>query len=186
MAWNSAESSVYGHRPQVCDPVLIFSRHIFLRSTNKNLIMYLWIWLLSWFPFSIFPVHSWIWPFFISCSPIMLFHIPYQFIITFQFNPLVNIMSRMAWFIWHSYILIVTGQHNILGYWWTWWHNWIWHFYSGHTSFNMVELSCRFFFVRAGMMGWLLINLSVLARSIQDATLSQSMILYQIFSVVIC
>jgi delta14-sterol reductase len=40
---------------------------------------------------------------------------------------------------------------------------------------------CRFFFVRAGMMGWLLINLSILAKSVQDGSLSQSMILYQIF-----
>ncbi|KAL7615332.1 hypothetical protein Lser_V15G05254 [Lactuca serriola] len=42
----------------------------------------------------------------------------------------------------------------------------------------------KFFFVRAGMMGWLLINLSVLAKSIQDANLSQSMILYQLFCVI--
>ena len=43
---------------------------------------------------------------------------------------------------------------------------------------------CRFFFVRAGMMGWLLINLSILAKSVQDDSLSQSMILYQIFCAV--
>ncbi|CAN1287617.1 Delta(14)-sterol reductase [Linum perenne] len=42
-------------------------------------------------------------------------------------------------------------------------------------------LFCRFFFVRAGMMGWLFINLSVLAKSIQDGTLNHSMILYQAF-----
>uniref|UniRef100_A0A2N9HPH1 Delta(14)-sterol reductase n=1 Tax=Fagus sylvatica TaxID=28930 RepID=A0A2N9HPH1_FAGSY len=48
---------------------------------------------------------------------------------------------------------------------------------------QFMGIDLKFFFVRAGMMGWLLINLSVLARSIQDATLSQSMILYQIFSV---
>ncbi|PON56101.1 Ergosterol biosynthesis ERG4/ERG [Parasponia andersonii] len=35
--------------------------------------------------------------------------------------------------------------------------------------------------LKAGMMGWLLINLSVLARSIEDATLDRSMILFQIF-----
>ncbi|WP_164105928.1 hypothetical protein, partial [Serratia marcescens] len=39
----------------------------------------------------------------------------------------------------------------------------------------------KFFFVRAGMMGWLLIILSILAKSFQDGSLSQSMILYQIF-----
>lgn len=44
--------------------------------------------------------------------------------------------------------------------------------------------NCRFFFVRAGMMGWLLINLSILMKSIQDGTLSQSMILYQLFCAV--
>ncbi|KAL0669149.1 hypothetical protein Bca4012_031853 [Brassica carinata] len=35
--------------------------------------------------------------------------------------------------------------------------------------------------LKAGMMGWLLINLSILAKSFQDGSLSQSMILYQIF-----
>ncbi|KAK6147134.1 hypothetical protein DH2020_018046 [Rehmannia glutinosa] len=40
-----------------------------------------------------------------------------------------------------------------------------------------------FYFVRAGMMGWLLINLSVLAKWIQETDLSRSMILYQIFCV---
>ena len=34
------------------------------------------------------------------------------------------------------------------------------------------------------MMGWLLINLSILAKSVQDDSLSQSMILYQIFCAV--
>ncbi|KAL5137108.1 Delta(14)-sterol reductase [Glycine soja] len=42
-----------------------------------------------------------------------------------------------------------------------------------------IDLKC--FFVRAGMMGWLLINLSILMKSIQDGTLSQSVILYQLF-----
>ncbi|XLT10081.1 hypothetical protein HN51_055874 [Arachis hypogaea] len=42
-------------------------------------------------------------------------------------------------------------------------------------------IDLKFFFVRAGMMGWLLINLSVLAKSIQDGTLSKSMILFQLF-----
>ncbi|KAJ7971491.1 delta(14)-sterol reductase [Quillaja saponaria] len=46
---------------------------------------------------------------------------------------------------------------------------------------HFMGIDLKFFFVRAGMMGWLLINLSVLAKSIQDATLSQSMILYQLF-----
>ncbi|KAA3465038.1 delta(14)-sterol reductase [Gossypium australe] len=42
-------------------------------------------------------------------------------------------------------------------------------------------IDLKFFFVRAGMMGWLIINLSVLAKSVQDGSLSQSMILYQLF-----
>ncbi|KAJ4705127.1 delta(14)-sterol reductase [Melia azedarach] len=46
---------------------------------------------------------------------------------------------------------------------------------------QFLGIDLKFFFVRAGMMGWLLINLSVLAKSIQDGTLSQSMILYQLF-----
>jgi len=52
--------------------------------------------------------------------------------------------------------------------------------------YNLMDYQmCRFFFVRAGMMGWLLINLSILMKSIQDGTLSQSMILYQLFCAVI-
>ncbi|GMH09902.1 hypothetical protein Nepgr_011743 [Nepenthes gracilis] len=46
---------------------------------------------------------------------------------------------------------------------------------------HFMGIDLKFFFVRAGMLGWLLINLSVLARSVQDANLSQSMILYQLF-----
>ncbi|KAJ9184424.1 hypothetical protein P3X46_004152 [Hevea brasiliensis] len=46
---------------------------------------------------------------------------------------------------------------------------------------QFVGIDLKFFFVRAGMMGWLFINLSVLAKSIQDANLSCSMILYQLF-----
>ncbi|KAK9985738.1 hypothetical protein SO802_030689 [Lithocarpus litseifolius] len=57
-------------------------------------------------------------------------------------------------------------------------HDW-WFGIQLNPQFMGIDL--KFFFVRAGMMGWLIINLSVLARSIQDATLSQSMILYQLF-----
>nr|VDC99028.1 unnamed protein product [Brassica rapa] len=46
---------------------------------------------------------------------------------------------------------------------------------------QFLSIDLKFFFVRAGMMGWLLINLSILAKSVQDGSLSQSMILYQIF-----
>ncbi|XP_050230152.1 delta(14)-sterol reductase [Mercurialis annua] len=46
---------------------------------------------------------------------------------------------------------------------------------------QFLGIDLKFFFVRAGMMGWLLINLSILAKSIEDATLSRSMILYQMF-----
>ncbi|XP_028777188.1 delta(14)-sterol reductase-like [Neltuma alba] len=46
---------------------------------------------------------------------------------------------------------------------------------------HFMGIDLKFFFVRAGMMGWLLINLSVLAKSVQDGTLGQPMILYQLF-----
>ncbi|KZV56401.1 delta14-sterol reductase [Dorcoceras hygrometricum] len=45
------------------------------------------------------------------------------------------------------------------------------------------KMLARFYFVRAGMIGWLLINLSVLAKCIQTTDLSRSMILYQLFCV---
>ncbi|XP_030453770.1 delta(14)-sterol reductase [Syzygium oleosum] len=48
---------------------------------------------------------------------------------------------------------------------------------------QFIGIDLKFFFVRAGMMGWLLINLSVLARSVQDGNLSLSVILYQLFCV---
>lgn len=64
-----------------------------------------------------------------------------------------------------------------------------------HTTGNLVEdwwlgiqlnpqfmgIDLKFFFVRAGMMGWLLINLSILGKCFQDDTLSPSMFLYQLF-----
>ncbi|KAA8516667.1 hypothetical protein F0562_016827 [Nyssa sinensis] len=57
-------------------------------------------------------------------------------------------------------------------------HDW-WFGIQLNPQFMGIDL--KFFFVRAGMMGWLLINLSVLAKNIQDANLSRSMILYQLF-----
>ncbi|KAL6521144.1 hypothetical protein OROGR_017713 [Orobanche gracilis] len=48
---------------------------------------------------------------------------------------------------------------------------------------QFLGINLKFYFVRAGMMGWLLINLSVLAKCIQQTSLSQSMILYQTFCV---
>ncbi|XP_039022475.1 delta(14)-sterol reductase-like [Hibiscus syriacus] len=57
-------------------------------------------------------------------------------------------------------------------------HDW-WYGIQLNPQFMAIDL--KFFFVRAGMMGWLLINLSVLAKSVQDGSLSQSMILYQLF-----
>ncbi|KAK1563192.1 hypothetical protein Q3G72_023704 [Acer saccharum] len=47
---------------------------------------------------------------------------------------------------------------------------------------QFLGIDLKFFFVRAGMMGWLLINLSILAKSVLDGLLSRSMILYQTFS----
>ncbi|KAL1187201.1 hypothetical protein V6Z11_A01G233500 [Gossypium hirsutum] len=57
-------------------------------------------------------------------------------------------------------------------------HDW-WYGIQLNPQFMGIDL--KFFFVRAGMMGWLIINLSVLAKSVQDGFLSQSMILYQLF-----
>ncbi|KAL3585900.1 hypothetical protein D5086_012767 [Populus alba] len=60
-------------------------------------------------------------------------------------------------------------------------HDW-WFGIQLNPSFLGIDL--KFFFVRSGMMGWLFINLSVLAKAIQGATLSHSMILYQIFCLI--
>ncbi|KAJ0245647.1 hypothetical protein HA466_0180860 [Hirschfeldia incana] len=57
-------------------------------------------------------------------------------------------------------------------------HDW-WFGVQLNPQFMSIDL--KFFFVRAGMMGWLLINLSILAKCVQDGSLTQSMILYQIF-----
>ncbi|CAL9022056.1 unnamed protein product [Prunus brigantina] len=65
----------------------------------------------------------------------------------------------------------VTG--NLLHDWW----------FGIRLNPQFMGIDLKFFFVRAGMMGWLFINLSVLVRSIQDGTLSQSMILFQLFCV---
>ncbi|CAL2278775.1 unnamed protein product [Prunus armeniaca] len=65
----------------------------------------------------------------------------------------------------------VTG--NLLHDWW----------FGIQLNPQFMGIDLKFFFVRAGMMGWLFINLSVLVRSIQDGTLSQSMILFQLFCV---
>ncbi|VVA15157.1 PREDICTED: delta(14)-sterol reductase [Prunus dulcis] len=59
-------------------------------------------------------------------------------------------------------------------------HDW-WFGIQLNPQFMGIDL--KFFFVGAGMMGWLFINLPVLVRRIQDGTLSQSMILFQLFCV---
>ncbi|KAL6133548.1 hypothetical protein ACLB2K_065783 [Fragaria x ananassa] len=46
---------------------------------------------------------------------------------------------------------------------------------------QFMGIDLKFFFVRAGMMGWLFINLSIFARSVQEGTMSQSMVLFQLF-----
>ncbi|KAK4478711.1 hypothetical protein RD792_014209 [Penstemon davidsonii] len=48
---------------------------------------------------------------------------------------------------------------------------------------HFMGIDLKFYLVRAGMMGWLLINLSVLLKCIQETNLSRSMILYQLFCV---
>ncbi|KAK4783038.1 hypothetical protein SAY86_007412 [Trapa natans] len=57
-------------------------------------------------------------------------------------------------------------------------HDW-WFGIQLNPQFMGIDL--KFFFVRAGMMGWLLLNLSVLARSILGTDFNRSMILYQLF-----
>ncbi|KAL8152312.1 hypothetical protein V2J09_010072, partial [Rumex salicifolius] len=47
---------------------------------------------------------------------------------------------------------------------------------------EFLGLDLKFFFVRAGMLGWLLINLSILFKCIYEGQLSQSMILFQTFN----
>ncbi|VFQ85756.1 unnamed protein product [Cuscuta campestris] len=64
----------------------------------------------------------------------------------------------------------VTG--NIISDWW----------FGVQLNPQFMGIDLKFFFVRAGMMGWLLINLSILAKCIQHGNLNQSMVLYQIFS----
>ncbi|XP_008776566.2 delta(14)-sterol reductase [Phoenix dactylifera] len=46
---------------------------------------------------------------------------------------------------------------------------------------HFMGIDLKFFFVRAGMMGWLLINLSLLAKSYQTGTANLSVILYHLF-----
>ncbi|KAH7663490.1 Delta(14)-sterol reductase protein [Dioscorea alata] len=47
---------------------------------------------------------------------------------------------------------------------------------------HFIGVDLKFFFVRAGMMGWWFINLSVLAKSIQAGYVNISVILSQLFS----
>ncbi|XP_022899441.1 delta(14)-sterol reductase [Olea europaea var. sylvestris] len=63
----------------------------------------------------------------------------------------------------------VTG--NLINDWW----------FGIQLNPQFIGMDLKFFFVRAGMMGWLLINLSVLAKCIQEGILSRSMIFYQLF-----
>ncbi|KAK8704588.1 hypothetical protein V6N13_048208 [Hibiscus sabdariffa] len=46
---------------------------------------------------------------------------------------------------------------------------------------HFLGINLKFFFLRAGMMGWILINLSNLAKSVEIGSLTLSMILYQLF-----
>ncbi|XVF55643.1 hypothetical protein PTKIN_Ptkin06aG0052900 [Pterospermum kingtungense] len=63
----------------------------------------------------------------------------------------------------------ITG--NLIHDWW----------YGIQLNPHFIGIDLKFFFVRAGMMGWLLINLSILAKSVEYGSFSQSMILYQLF-----
>ncbi|KAL4273960.1 hypothetical protein GQ457_13G019260 [Hibiscus cannabinus] len=46
---------------------------------------------------------------------------------------------------------------------------------------HFLGINLKFFFLRAGMMGWILINLSNLAKSVEIGSLTLSMVLYQLF-----
>ncbi|XP_078434561.1 delta(14)-sterol reductase-like isoform X2 [Wolffia australiana] len=46
---------------------------------------------------------------------------------------------------------------------------------------HVLGVDLKFFFVRAGMMGWLLLNLSILLKSSQTRSLNLAMMLYQLF-----
>ncbi|KNA10646.1 hypothetical protein SOVF_142420 [Spinacia oleracea] len=59
-----------------------------------------------------------------------------------------------------------------------WIHDW-WFGIQLNPQFMGIDL--KFFFVRAGILGWLLINLSILAKSIEDGNLNRSMVLYQLY-----
>ncbi|KAJ0095567.1 hypothetical protein Patl1_15305 [Pistacia atlantica] len=101
--------------------------------------------------------------------------VPGKFVVAFAFS----IVCQVTW------VLFVTGcrSHNqgsflkphvtgnLLHDWW----------FGIQLNPQFMGIDLKFFFVRAGMMGWLLISLSVLAKSFQNGTLSQSMILYQLF-----
>ena len=53
-----------------------------------------------------------------------------------------------------------------------------------HFSLFHVAFFLRFFLIRAGMMGWLFINLSLFAKIYQAGNANLSVILYQLFCVV--
>lgn len=71
----------------------------------------------------------------------------------------------------HSSSLKLHLTGNLIHDWW----------YGIQLNPGFLGIDLKFFLVRAGMLGWLLINLSVLSKSVQDAKLDQSMILYQLF-----
>ncbi|XVE95431.1 hypothetical protein REPUB_Repub02eG0096500 [Reevesia pubescens] len=49
---------------------------------------------------------------------------------------------------------------------------------------HFLGINLKFFFLRAGMMGWILTNLSNLAKSVEIGTSSLSMILFQLFCLI--
>ncbi|KAK8489703.1 hypothetical protein V6N13_093070 [Hibiscus sabdariffa] len=49
---------------------------------------------------------------------------------------------------------------------------------------HFLGINLKFFFLRVGMMGWILTNLSILAKSVQLGSLSLSMILFQLFCLI--
>lgn len=140
MVWNSAESSVFGHRPQVCDPVLIFSGHILL-CLQIRILLYTYDFHFCcdfYSPHTMFlhlscALKDWASFLFLQACH---FVIPDQFIIIFQLISLST--SWVGWL--NLFGIIITCQPNILGYWWIWWSTIIWHCYSSlHISFNKMN-----------------------------------------------
>ncbi|ONK55133.1 uncharacterized protein A4U43_UnF7250 [Asparagus officinalis] len=93
--------------------------------------------------------------------------------VTFIFSVLVSLilyaMGRSSCDQSSSFKPHITG--NMLDDWWL----------GAQLNPRFMGIDLKFFFVRAGMMGWLFINLSLLAKLYQAGNVNLSVILYQLF-----